>query len=301
MTERTDKERMDFIDKNAVQIVMDSGTQIYGKGSFRLVLDDMILIDELSDELSTQENQPKLHHFADLTKIDVPFYELDRNTAQRLMALPDEAIQIFSRQAAEWRAMYGIVRISWNKGTYRQDPDWVDKKDWPPKPTEEQLKELGMRIVGDKPRKPAKDELYATSTLDIPMSSGCFDWISQGVTPNQGVAQGLRWILERVPEPKPKSGWVECAVTLGNSNAWMVECDNIPHLRTPRLSLYKAMGYKGFGGIRYAENPKVWHYDLGSTIGSGDENGPRAVCAKDQECRPATPEAVRFWVERGEK
>ena len=157
MTERTDKERMDFIDKNAAQIVMDIGTQICGKGPFRLVLDDMMRMDELNDELITQENQPK-----------------------------------------------------------------------------------------------------------------------------------------------PESGWVECAVTLGSSNAWMVECDNIPHLQTPRLSLYKAIGYKGFGGIRYAESPDLWVHWPGE-VSSTDPLEYCSFCKKEWTARPITPEAVRFWVERGEK
>ena len=66
------------------------------------------------------------------------------------------------------------------------------KRDYPPRPTEEQLLEWGVRIVGDEPRLPKVGESF--------VSDSCEAWIKHSAYP----ASTPRWIVEPDPYAEAK-------------------------------------------------------------------------------------------------
>ena len=227
-------------------------------------------------------------HFEDLTEIDVAFEALSEAAQAGLRALPPDAVQgiLPSRFAAglpwhNYSAKRGNAPEYVDRIIYRQSPDWVDKRNWPPRPTDEWLagrRDLqwphGVRIVGDAPRLAKKRELYV--------------WCDEqrGIAPDGIYAAGCdhsapdnpHWIVEPIPEPipEPVGRWVECDVIARGGGAWMVCCDHIPSFHASMIHLSKAISRVGYGGILYS-----WF--------EGYEPVPRIDGV-------SVPIKVRFWI-----
>ena len=220
-------------------------------------------------------------HFDDLTEIDCPPGCLDDDTWGRLDKIPREGLEWALVSPTIWQS--GAIKPTrLLKCCFRQSPDWIDKRDWPPRPTDEWLagrRDLqwphGVRIVGDAPRLAKKRELYV--------------WCDEqrGIAPDGIYAAGYdhsapynpHWIVEPIPEPipEPVGRWVECDVIARGGGAWMVCCDHIPSFHASMIHLSKAIGRVGYGGILYS-----WF--------EGYEPVPRIDGV-------SVPVKVRFWVE----
>ena len=210
-------------------------------------------------------------HFDDLTKIDVPFKMLDKDTQQRLTALPEQATQ----QRLDHKNWITPIayKADWKHNIYRQNPDWVP---WPEKPSDSWLAKHKVRLAEDKPRVPTDKDVWCT------MHSGSHPVgiRRQNQSPyivNIQKFNGLRWIVE------PISGWVECDVICNVINQWMVYCKEIPQVPGEYKELANIAGYKGFGGIRY-ENDPHWFSSITYFLKQGGQG------TKD-------PVKVRFWVD----
>ena len=196
------------------------------------------------------------------------------------------------------------------------------KLELPPRPSEEQLLDWGVRIAGDVPRVPKKGEQFCNGDATDVFIEGESGWVVDRVY------GGLRWIVGPDPyaeakkawqdgelqyesfhggwkdwlhpdinwnafspcalrrKPKePQGKWVECEVF--ERDGWCVFNALNPFGTNYQIPIDNAQSIKGFGGYLYDGR---WSLRMKS------ENNPPTNGAVIRK-----PDAVRFWVTEGGK
>ena len=94
--------------------------------------------------------------------------------------------------------------------------EWRIKQNYPPRPTDEQLLDWGVRIVGDEPRVPKAGERYVSHTGK---SVSLYQW-GGGL---DAVFHKRRWIVEHDPYAEARKAWRddELQYMPRNGNLWI--------------------------------------------------------------------------------